>query len=123
MDSTMGFAHERLLAYQRACEFVTCVAELLRNLPRGESALADQLRRAGDSLLLNLAEGAGRTAPLEKARFYEIARGSGAECGAALDVCAIRGLASAATLARARSLLIEVVRMLTALARKARWGP
>lgn len=123
MDSTVVFVHERMVAYQRSCELLTCVAGILRGPPRGEANLADQLRRAGDSVLHNLAEGAGRSARLEKARFYEIARGSGTECAAALSICAIRGLAPAATIRHARGLLHEVVSMLTALARTARYGP
>lgn len=120
MDSMVIFGHERLVAFERASEFLAAAADVIRGLPRGESNLADQLRRAGDSVLLNLAEGAGRTAPLEKARFYDIARGSGAECGAALTICAIRRLAAASLLERARRLLDEVLRLLTALARSAR---
>ena len=120
MDSTAIFGHERLVAFQRACEFVAAAADVLRGLPRGEAALADQLRRAGDSVLLNLAEGAGRSAPLDKARFYDIARGSGAESAAALTICSIRRLADAVAIDRARGLLDEVQRMLTALARNAR---
>ena len=120
MDDTKVFAHERLVVYRRTCEFLTDVAALLRGLPRGEAALADQLRRAGDSVLLNIAEGAGRFAGREKAHHYEIARGSAAECAAALDVLAIRDRARGPALERARGLLHEVVRMLTALARGAR---
>ena len=120
MDGPMDFAHERLVVYRRACEFLTDVAALLRGLPRGEAALADQLRRAGDSVLLNIAEGAGRVSGREKAHHYEIARGSAAECAAALAIIAIRGLAPRTAVTAARSLLHEVVCMLTALARSAR---
>ena len=120
MDGPMGFAHERLIVYQRTCGFLGEVAQLLRGLPRGEAALADQHRRAGDSILLNIAEGAGRMASREKAHHYEIARGSAAECAAALDLLAIRGRATAPVLDRVRSVLREIVCMLTALARSAR---
>ena len=120
MENPKVFAHERLVAYTRTCEFLAHSASLLRDLPRGEAHLADQLRRAGDSVLLNLAEGAGRTAGREKAHFYDIARGSATECAAALAIVAIRGLAQHATVTAARSLLHEIVCMLTALARSAR---
>ena len=120
MDGPMAFAHERLVVYRRACEFLAQSAGLLRCLTRGEAHLADQLRRAGDSVLLNLCEGAGRTAGREKAHHYDIARGSATECAAALAIFAIRGLASRPDIAAARSLLHEVVCMLTALARSAR---
>lgn len=120
MDSTVVFAHERLAVYRRTCEFLTGVRSVLEGLPRGEAHLADQLRRAGDSVLLNLCEGAGRTGGADKAKFYDIARGSGTECAAILAVCAIRDLAAASEIARLRRLLAEVVAMLTALARNAR---
>ena len=120
METNVVFAHERLIAYQRACEFLGCAAGLLRGLPRGESHLADQLRRAGDSVLLNIAEGAGRTAGREKAHHYDIAAGSATESAAILAVFAIRRLASAPDLARTRNLLHEIVCLLSALARSAR---
>ena len=115
-----GFAHERLDAYRVAHEFVATAARVLRALPRGERHIGDQLRRAGDSVLLNLCEGAGRIAPKEKAHFYEIARGSGTECAGALAIVALRELAPAATVQQARELLHRAVSMLTVLARSAR---
>ena len=90
MDNVVEFAHERLQAYRVAREFVGTVGDLLAGLPRGESALADQLRRASDSVLLNLAEGAGRRAGRDKARYFVIARGSGTECAAILDILRLR---------------------------------
>ncbi len=75
MDRSFGFGHERLGAYWDAREFLGRVADLLASLPRGESGIADQLKRAGDSVFLNLCEGAGRRAGKEKAHFYEISRG------------------------------------------------
>ena len=122
MDSTVSFGHQRLVVYQRARQLVASAAALIRGLPREEAALRDQLRRAGDSVLLNICEGAGRSAPRDKARFYDMARASGTECAAALEIAAIRALAPATEIARARSLLCEVVCMLTAMARNARRG-
>ncbi len=120
MDRDFSFGHERLQAYSVALEFLGDVAGLLSGLPRGESAIADQLRRAGDSVLLNLCEGAGRPRGREKAYFYEIARGSGTECAGILDVLRVRRLAEPAAVAAARARLHRLVCMLTALARRAR---
>ncbi|MCI0342066.1 MAG: four helix bundle protein [Planctomycetales bacterium] len=120
MDSWFGFTHEKLDAYVVAREFLADVASMLAALPRGESAIADQLKRAGDSVLLNLCEGAGRPRGREKAHLYEIARGSGTECAAILDVLRVRRLAAPARLVPARARLHRVVCMLTALARRAR---
>jgi four helix bundle protein len=49
--------------------------------------LADQLRRAATSILLNIAEGYGRYHYLDCLRFYYIARGSITEVLSALIVC------------------------------------
>jgi four helix bundle protein len=49
--------------------------------------LADQLRRAGTSSLLNIAEGYGRYHYLDCLRFYYIARGSITEVLSALIAC------------------------------------
>ncbi len=120
MDRSFEFAHERLEAFGVARAFLAEVGGLLRGLPRGESGIADQLRRAGDSVLLNLCEGAGRRAGKEKAHFYDIARASGTECAGALTVLEVRQLAALGAIARARALLHREVCMLVALARRAR---
>ncbi|MCI0339841.1 MAG: four helix bundle protein [Planctomycetales bacterium] len=120
MDQSFGFSHERLEAYSVAREFLGNVADLLAGLPRGESRIADQLKRAADSVFLNLCEGAGRRAGKEKAHHYEIARGSGTECAAILDILLLRRLAVPVKVAAARVRVHRLVCMLTALARRAR---
>jgi four helix bundle protein len=82
---------------------------------RGQSNLRDQLDRASVSIVLNIAEGAGRTSALDKARFYAIARGSATERAAIVDVLAVRGLIQPRARAGARSLLVRIVQMLTRL--------
>ena len=103
-----------------AREFLVATARILARVPRGESALADQLRRAADSAVLNLGEGVARTAPRDKARCYDIARGSAAEAAVALDVLDIRGFASRGDLHAARALAHRLVCLLGGLARSAR---
>ena len=48
--------------------------------------LRDQLDRASSSIVLNLAEGWGRSTEKDRARFYQIALGSLRECQAILDL-------------------------------------
>lgn len=104
---------EKLDAYRVALEFQTLIAVLVPR--RGCASLRDQLERASSSVTLNLAEGAGRRAPADKAHFYAMARGSAMESAAVLDVLLARGLADAAVARRGRGLLVRVVQMLTKL--------
>ena len=83
----MAFDHEKLDAYQVALEFVGRADQIVEQFPRGRGYLADQLQRAALSIVLNIAEGAGKFSPADKAVFYVRARGSTTECAAVLDVC------------------------------------
>ena len=49
-------------------------------------SLKDQLQRASDSIVLNLAEGSARPTPKDRARFYGIALASFRECQAAIQL-------------------------------------
>jgi hypothetical protein len=60
---------ERLDCYRVAVEFQAIAARLLANR-RPLGALRDQLDRASVSIVLNLAEGAGRRTPRDKAHFF-----------------------------------------------------
>jgi four helix bundle protein len=104
---------EKLDAYRVALEFQALAGQLVPK--RGCSELRDQLERASISIVLNIAEGCGRTSPADKARFYAMARGSATESAAVLDVLWCRGLVDARLRTRARSLLVRIVQMLTRL--------
>jgi four helix bundle protein len=104
---------ERLDCYRLAVEFQTIAARLVAT--RRVGALRDQLDRASVSIVLNLAEGAGRRFAREKAHFYSIARGSATECAAVLDLLSARGLLSAAEHRHGRGLVVRMVQMLTRL--------
>ena len=47
---------QKLRAYQRSIEFLALTIEVIGNLPKGHSDLADQLLRAAQSQLRNIAE-------------------------------------------------------------------
>jgi four helix bundle protein len=108
----------RLQVYAVALEFRRCVMTLVPR--RGDADVRDQLSRASLSIVLNIAEGAGRFSPADKARFYSMARGSACECAAILDV--IAPAVSPFDIAPARSLLVRIVQMLTKLAARMRVG-
>ncbi|MGE0453903.1 MAG: four helix bundle protein [Vicinamibacteria bacterium] len=113
---TRPMDHEGLDVYRVAIEFQLLAATICRRPELG--ALRDQLDRASVSVVLNIAEGAGRTAPAEKARFFTIARGSATECSAACDLLLARRVISPEVHAGARDLLGRVVSMLVGLTRR-----
>jgi len=107
---------ERLDCYRVAVEFQAIAARIVTNRRLG--ALRDQLDRASVSIVLNIAEGAGRRSLRDKAHFFTIARGSATECAAVLDLLLARGLVSPADHRHGRGLLIRVVQMLTRMAER-----
>jgi four helix bundle protein len=107
---------EKLHVYQLAVQFQALATQLI---PRHRGALLatlrDQLDRASVSIALNIAEGAGRFSPPDKARFYAIARGSATECGAVVDLLLARSLVAGPRHREARILIVRIVQMLTRL--------
>jgi len=105
--------HERLEVYHLALRLH---AEACGLLPRRDNrTLRDQLERASLSVVLNIAEGAGRRSSPDKRRFYEIARGSTTETAAIVDVIGARRLAAPDRCTDVRVLAVRVVQMLTRL--------
>ena len=97
---------EKLDVFQAALEFRKVA---MATAARGE--LRDQLERATSSVVLNIAEGAGRWQWKDKRRFYDIARGSAMESAAVL-------LMMGEAEPRTRQLAERVVAMLTRLCSK-----
>jgi four helix bundle protein len=79
--------HEKLECYRLLVEVAEETARRMTRWPRGHGYLADQLRRAMASAILNLAEGNGkRREGADRRRFFEISLGSISEAAAALDL-------------------------------------
>ncbi|KAB2887136.1 MAG: four helix bundle protein [Kofleriaceae bacterium] len=104
---------QRLDVYQRAIEFLSLAYEVVDDLPRGNGDRADQLTRSAESVVRNIAEGAGRWSEADSASRYKIARGEAMECAASLDVLKLRKLISMERYQRGLRLLEGVVAMLT----------
>ena len=85
----------RFQAYDAALGMVGALRPVLAQLAKGDRALADQVRRAGSSVALNLAEGNRRTGQ-DRLQFFRIAAGSAAEVRAALEVALAWGYIDAA---------------------------
>ena len=114
----MPFDHERLDVYAVALDFVVLADGVVERLPRGRAHLADQLSRASTSIVLNIAEGAGKYSPGDKRRYYLAACGSATECAAILDVFRKLDLVDEATQRSGKDLLDRAVAMLVGLAKK-----
>lgn len=77
--------------------------------------LKDQLDRAATSIACNIAQGAGRSEPRDKRRFYSIARGSANECIAVLALLLASNSISPEQHAAAYDLLQRIIMMLNKL--------
>ena len=113
----MPFSHERLTVYQTSLGFLVLASDVVEHLPRGRSHIADQLTRASTSIVLNIAEGAGKFSRPDKRRYYLTALGSATECAAIFDVCLRLKLITERRHQEGKSMLEEVGKMLTALAK------
>src|SRR2546423_7521664 len=111
------FDHEKLDVYREAIAFCAWTGELLSSIS-AKAAAKDQLDRASTSIPLNIAEGNGKFSAKDRARFLEIARGSGLECAAALDVLVARKLAVPEQIDTAKENLVRIVQMLMGMLRR-----
>jgi four helix bundle protein len=111
------FDHEKLDVYQTAIEFVVLIEPIVKQFPKGRAYLIDQLQRAGSSVVLNVAEGAGEFSTNEKIRFYRMARRSATECAGLLDICMRLNLIDEHISLVSRGLLLRIVSMLSKMTR------
>jgi four helix bundle protein len=111
------FDHEKLDVYQESIAFCGWVGEFLGAIS-SKAAAKDQLDRASTSIPLNIAEGNGKFSSKDRARFFEVARGSALECAACLDVLLVRNLAMEEQVVLAKERLSRIVQMLIGLLRK-----
>jgi len=111
------FDHEKLDVYQESIAFCGWVGEFLSAIS-AKAAAKDQLDRASTSIPLNIAEGNGKFSARDRARFFEMARGSVLECAACLDVLLVRKFASEEQVILAKERLSRIVQMLIGLLRK-----
>lgn len=115
-DIRMTLDHTKLDVYHRALDLLDLLDRLIDGLPPGRAHLKDQLDRAGTSVVLNIAEGAGEFSLPDKQRFYRMAKRSATETSAIIDILGRRGQAPADLLQPIQDLIVRVVSMLTKLA-------
>lgn len=77
----------KLSVYSKALMFNKLVRSVTRKFPKDEIySLTSQFRRAADSIVLNVSEGAGNRSNKEFAKFLDYSIRSGHECVACSDI-------------------------------------
>jgi len=88
----MKFRFKDFRVYKEAKEYCIFVREITKQrINKADSGLADQIQRAANSIVLNIAEGAADTSDIEFARFLGIAIRSVYETVAGFDLAAAYG--------------------------------
>jgi four helix bundle protein len=83
----LQLSHTKLNVYQSSQELILECYRLTTQFPNEEKfAMIQQIRRAALSVHLNIAEGCSRKSKLERARYFEVARGSVIEIDAAVEI-------------------------------------
>ena len=103
------------VAYEESLRLVRYLGPLLRVVGPLDRGLADQVRRAASSVVLNLSEGRGLRGRAQ-ANHYRIAFGSAQEVGAGLDLIEAWGLCEVEPAAKQQ--LDRVRRLLWGLTRR-----
>ena len=132
-----AFAHERLHVYGKSLDFVAAASVFTAHWDNNQ-AVTDQLARASDSLVLNLAEAArllsspgnqideslssivlniaegnGRYSELDHHRFLDFASSAAVKSAAYLDLAMQKGVLAPTVCGPAKDLLRRVVAMLS----------
>ena len=112
----MEFLFEKLEVYKLALDFVDSVDELIESIRgRFPASRIDQLTRASMSIPLNIAEGNGRRRFAERGHFFSIARASGFECAAVLQILRRKRLLSDGEYELRARQLMSLTKMLSGL--------
>ena len=83
----LQLAHTKLDVYKTSQELALECYRITKKFPADERfALVQQIRRAANSVHLNLAEGCSRKSLSERKRYFEISRGSVIEIDSAIGI-------------------------------------
>ena len=111
----MTFDFEKMDVYRRSLTAIDLCIDIISKMPRGNSNLADQLRRAISSVALNISEGSGEFKQAEKARFYRMALRSVSESCSIVQIGNRLRSMSAGDFDNAYQQLTIIAKMLTRL--------
>lgn len=119
-STTNRFPHQRLVAYRVALGLFVEVERLAAELPHGYADLKDQVRRAAGAAVRNIAEGANRVQPRDKASRFVVALGEIGECEAALEMIQLLELAPCSVIDELRRAADRVAALVTGLVHRQR---
>lgn len=108
------FDHEKLIVYQKALSFLEWMEVNLKG-KNISSNLRDQLERSSTSIVLNIAEGNGKSSSKDRCRYFDIALGSTFESAASIDIIARKNILNPEKISEAKSILKEVASMIVGL--------
>jgi four helix bundle protein len=109
------FAYEKLEVYKKAKAVNSLIYQFLKNDKNLPGYLKNQLGRAALSIVLNIAEGAGKFSLKDRRNYLVTARGSAFECAAIIDVLQTENEITAELGADLTSKFDEISRMLYAM--------
>lgn len=107
---------EDLRVWQKALEMTVSIHELTRSFPKEELfILTSQIKRASDSIALNIAEGSTGNTNTEFKRFLTISTRSAIEVIACLHIAKARGLINEETFKSLYEEINQLIRSIQAL--------
>ena len=112
------FDYDRLEVYRLAIEYTAESFALAKDLSGIHRHAGDQWLRASQSIPLNIAEGNGKRSVKDRARYFEIARGSAVECAVIQDVLTASDGLNADSNREMKIKLKRIVSMLTRMVMK-----
>jgi four helix bundle protein len=115
----LNLKHTELSVFKHSRQLVLGCYTITKQFPNDEKFnMVSQIRRAALSVHLNIAEGSSRKSPLERKRFFEIARGSLIELDTAFDIAHQLEYCKIESDELLGKLIIDVFKMLSALIAK-----
>lgn len=112
-DNKIFFDHEKLKVYQLALKFNEFAFKIISKL--NLSDIRNQLDRASNSIVLNLAEENGKFSKKDRCKYFDISMGSSFESAACLDILFIRKSITQSELNEGKDILYELISMLVGL--------
>ncbi len=113
-DYSKEFGHEKLRVYREAVSFIAFAENLITNADR-KAAVIDQLSRAAESIVYNIADGNSRWSEQDRTKYFDYSYGSALESAACLDISLIKGFTISEEVESGKDILVGIVKMLFGL--------